>query len=64
MKRQNNKSIHFKDWTIKKLKTEAQVYHNLIYNIQCYGVNDLLIYDSIFRELERRNIEPKLQLEF
>ena len=45
-----------KNWSVKKLKEVAQELHCSINNIECYSVNDLILYDWIINELDRRNI--------
>lgn len=46
--------MKFKDMTVKQLKEEAKGYHETIYQIGCYGVKDLMNYDGVVAELERR----------
>ena len=60
----NDNSELFKDWTINKLKQEAEDYYEMIYNLGCYSTRDLLIYDSILRELDKRGLETGSQLTF
>ncbi len=60
----NNKSDKFRDWTTAKLKAEAKNYHQVIYEVECFGRRDLMIYDGIMLELRNRGIEPKTTLEF
>ena len=63
--KKDNTSIYYKDWTTKKLKSEAKAYHQLIYgNICCYGTKDLMHYDGILNELSKRGVELNTQLVF
>lgn len=57
MAKYNNNSVYFKDWTTKKLKEEAKAYYSSIYQVECYGVKDLIAYEGILRELENRGYE-------
>lgn len=54
--KKNNDSIHFKDWTNKKLKDEWQAYRQLIDDIGCYGTKDVQNFYAIGYELGRRGI--------
>lgn len=38
----------------KKLIVEIKGLHNAIYNLDCFGANDVLAYEGMCRELERR----------
>ena len=60
----NNNSKFFKDWTTQKLKDEAQALDQAIYDFECYGTKDLIMYDGICAELKKRGIEPTLKLAF
>jgi len=64
MKKYNNESVYFRDWTTKKLKEEAKSYYQQIYQIENYGTKDMIILDGILKELEKRNIVSKFQLIF
>ena len=64
MAKYNNKSVYFKDWTTKKLKEEAISYHEIIYNLECYGVKDVMALDGIIGELEERGEEGFTTLSF
>ena len=65
MKKYNNKSDNFADWTTKKLKDEAKVYDELINGeMPCFGRRDLFELDGILAELEKRGIRPKTKLTF
>ncbi len=65
MKKKNNNSEYFKDWTTSKLKSEAKSYHSLIYGQQpCYGSRDIMAYDGILQELYNRGIEPTNSINF
>ena len=63
MKR-NNDSVHFKDWTTKKLKDEALGYDQLIHEIGCYGSHDIQNLDGILNELSSRGIDAGHSLKF
>ena len=63
-KKYNNKSNKFADWTTAKLKAEAKSYHSSIYEVECYGVRDMIILESILKELARRGIMPHDELVF
>ena len=63
-KKYNNNSSYFAQWTTKKLKEEAMMYDDLIYNSQCYGVRDMIEYSGICTELEKRGVEIKSTLYF
>ena len=64
MAKYNNKSVYFKDWTTKKLKEEAIGYHEIIYNLECYGTKDVMALDGIIGELEERGEEGFTTLSF
>jgi len=38
----------------KKLIVEVKGLYDAIYNVDCFGSNDVLLYEKICRELERR----------
>ena len=38
------------------LMAEAKQLHDLIYNIECYGVRDMLRLEHIYAEIDRRGI--------
>ncbi len=59
MKKHNNSSPYFKDWTTKKLKEEAISYYQTIYEVECYGTSDLRMLNGIMIELENRGVEIK-----
>lgn len=63
-KKYDNNSPYFKDWTTKKLKEEARAYHHLINTIECFNSHDLLMYEGILNELEKRGVTPKTELVF
>jgi len=63
-KKYNNDSREYADWTTKKLKEEAKIYHDIIYRVECYGTRDIITYDNIINELYNRGIEPKIKLNF
>lgn len=45
-----------RNWSVKKLKDTVKELHCSIYNMECYSVNDLVLYDWIIDELDRRNV--------
>ena len=57
-KKYNNDSRYFRDWTTDKLEDEAENYYNLIYNLNCYGMDDLMNLEGIVEELKSRGIKP------
>ena len=64
-KKFNDDSNFYKDWTVKKLKSEAKSYHELIHGeMSCYGKSDLMTLDGIMNELSKRGIEPRTELVF
>ena len=64
MKKYNNDSLNFKDWTTKKLKEEAVSYDEMINRVQCYGTNDVHNSIGIAIELDRRGIEVGSKIVF
>lgn len=48
----------------KALITEVKALHSSIYDIECYGVRDLVLFDSMLGELGKRgyNISGKTKL--
>jgi len=64
MGKYNNKSKYFKDWTTKKLKQEANSFHELIYKVECYGTRDVMAYSGILAELENRGVRVGTELSF
>ena len=44
-------------WTARKLKREAVALHGLIFNLETFGIRDLLEYQAIEAELNRRGYE-------
>jgi len=63
-KKYNNKSTKFTDWTTKKLKKEAIIYDETIYEIGCFGMSDLKNNSGILIELNKRGIKPHTKLTF
>lgn len=64
-KKYNDDSPHVEDWTTKKLKEEAISYHETIYGpASCYGKRDIVIYESILAELDRRGVDFYSKLTF
>ena len=47
----------FSEWTDKELMDNAKELHVSIHNIGCFGTKDLLWYEGICRELEKRGYE-------
>ena len=64
MPKYNNNSQFYKDWTTKKLKDEAKSLDQMIYEVECYGTNDLRQLNAILTELHKRGIEPINKLMF
>lgn len=65
MRKYDNNSIHYKDWTTSKLKQEAKEYHDIIHGESaCYGKSDLMILDGILNELDQRGITPNTEITF
>jgi len=54
MKKYNNKSVYFKDWTTQYLKKEAKALDYQIYTIECYGTGDMKDLLGITLELDKR----------
>jgi len=62
-KKQNDRSGNVRDWTTKKLKTQAVSYYDLIYGENgCYGIKDIITLDLIMDELDRRGVEFRVTL--
>jgi hypothetical protein len=51
----------FSEWTDKELIDNAKELHCSIYNVECFGVNDLMWYEGICNELEKRGYEIQEQ---
>ena len=64
MKKYNNDSLDYSEWTTGKLKEEARSYDGLINVIECYGLSDLRMFEGILAELEKRGIELSSKLSF
>ena len=64
MKKYDDFSPYFKNWTNKKLKEEAIAYDETINVVGCYGTSDLRAFQGILAELEDRGIETKTRLSF
>jgi hypothetical protein len=47
----------FSEWTDEELMNEVKSLHDIIYNVECFGVNDLMWYELILKELEKRGYE-------
>jgi hypothetical protein len=56
MKKHNNKSRFYKDWTTAYLKKVALECDEAIYGSQCYGLSDLRTYSGVLTELSARGI--------
>ena len=54
---ENTWEEYFKEKSDKQLKHSAIDLHDSIYNIQCYGVHDLMECEAILDELDRRGYE-------
>lgn len=64
-KKYNNKSTDYKDWTTQYLKKQAEMYHNILYGANaCYGSGDILIFERIINELDRRGVSISTKLSF
>lgn len=60
MKKYNDNSHKFKDWTTKKLKQWALELDDCIYGENsCYGVKDMINLYAVVFELERRGVVMK-----
>lgn len=64
MKKYNNNSPYFKDWTIKKLKYEALGYDEMINRVGCCGTRDIIALNRILEELENRGVKYERVLTF
>jgi hypothetical protein len=53
----NNNSSLVQDWTTQKLKKTAESLHSSIYQSECFSSHDLLEYEAVSAELERRGYE-------
>jgi hypothetical protein len=60
----DNNSAYYKDWTTEKLKDEYRQYYSMVYEIECYGVRDMMTLMGIEAELFSRGIEPKTSVHF
>ena len=47
----------FSEWETGALIDYAKELHCSIYNVECFGVNDLMWYEGILKELEKRGYE-------
>lgn len=50
----NDKSKYFRDWSTKKLRSEAKAYEQQIYVIGWYGSKDIANYYIVLAVLESR----------
>lgn len=64
MKKYNNGSRYYRDWTTQKLKAEAVALDAIIYEVECYGTRDMLMLAGIIKELERRGLTARTRLDF
>lgn len=48
---------NLKDMTVKELKEQAKALCDSIYNLECFGTRDLILYDATLAELESRGYE-------
>lgn len=62
--KKNNDSPHYKDWTMKKLKSEAKSLHCCIYVSESYGPRDVITLDGILQELEKRGVTMQVEINF
>ena len=49
----------FSEWKDKELNDVVKALHCSIYNVESFGVNDLMWYEAICQELEKRGYEIK-----
>ena len=57
MKKKNDNSKYFSEWTTKKLKDYYKSYNDSIYGESaCYGMSDLRMLNALGKELERRKV--------
>ena len=54
---ENTWKEYFEEKSDDQLKDLAIDLHDSIYNIQCYGVRDLIEHEAILNELDRRGYE-------
>lgn len=47
----------YKDYSIDELKQEAASLHQTIHTTECFGVKDLVKFELVARELEKRGLE-------
>lgn len=47
----------YEDYGVEKLKQEAASLHQAIYTTECFGAKDVIRFELIARELEKRGIE-------
>lgn len=52
----NDKSHDPRQWTTRKLKENFAALYVSIDSLDCFGVQDLALYEVINRELGRRNV--------
>lgn len=57
IKKRNNESDKFSDWTTAKLKKEYKVYHKMITEVCCYSSSDTMNFLGIKNELLSRGIK-------
>ena len=55
-RKRNDSSTNITKWTTKKLKEEATVLSDMIYNIGCYGTRDFRRLGVVLDELSNRGI--------
>ena len=55
-RKRNDSSTNITKWTTKKLKEEATVLSDMIYNIGCYGTRDFQRWGVVLDELSNRGI--------
>jgi len=63
--KQNDDSNDIRKWTAKKLKAEALALHDAISGENaCFGCKDLIRQMQVLTELQRRDINVKIQIAF
>jgi len=64
-KKYNDSSKYFKDWTTKQLKRYALSLYDCIWGEQsCYNCKDIMMYDGIMLELDKRGVTGREVLTF
>ena len=63
MKKYNDKSPCFKDWTKKKLVQEYIGTDQSVHEVACYGCSDLRYLDGLEKEINRRGYKISTRIE-